>query len=266
MVNKLFTRVFGSLAALRGKPIPELGAMRLAKIGARDWPIDRDAESFAESMARIESHGLQGRNHYAHPHNPPYWRVIDGAIDALWLRETVCGKLARVDARLRAQGLRLHIYDGWRPTAVQAYFHDVWMVEELGLRRPELKGDALMEEVERYWSAPTTDPRAPAPHSTGGAVDLTLCWEGGDPLYMGCLFDDPTALAHTDRFELSFDETGSYSMDEARANRRLLYWLMVDEGFASHPDEWWHFSWGDQMWAKQTGAPAARYGMAEPPG
>ncbi len=24
---------------------------------------------------------------------------------------------------------------------------------------------------------------------------------------------------------------------------------MADEGFAGHPDEWWHFSWGDQMWA-----------------
>ena len=50
--------------------------------------------------------------------------------------------------------------------------------------------------------------------------------------------------------------------EEARANRRLLHWLMTEEGFAGHPDEWWHFSWGDQMWAALTGAPHAHYGAA----
>ena len=42
----------------------------------------------------------------------------------------------------------------------------------------------------------------------------------------------------------------------------LLHWLMHDEGFVGHTDEWWHFSWGDQMWAKMTGASAAHYGLA----
>jgi D-alanyl-D-alanine dipeptidase len=37
---------------------------------------------------------------------------------------------------------------------------------------------------------------------------------------------------------------------------------MAEEDFAGHPDEWWHFSWGDQMWAKLTGADAAHYGLA----
>jgi D-alanyl-D-alanine dipeptidase len=82
---------------------------------------------------------------------------------------------------------------------------------------------------------------------------------------MGGLFDDPTAISHTDRLERAYDDTGSYSAEEARANRRLLYWAMTEAGFANHPDEWWHYSWGDQMWAKMTGAPAAHYGPAEPP-
>jgi D-alanyl-D-alanine dipeptidase len=37
---------------------------------------------------------------------------------------------------------------------------------------------------------------------------------------------------------------------------------MTEEGFAGLPDEWWHFSWGDQMWARLTSAPAAHYGLA----
>jgi D-alanyl-D-alanine dipeptidase len=49
---------------------------------------------------------------------------------------------------------------------------------------------------------------------------------------------------------------------EARSNRRLLYWLMTEGGFASNPNEWWHFSWGDQMWARLSGAEAAFFGPA----
>jgi len=40
-------------------------------------------------------------------------------------------------------------------------------------------------------------------------------------------------------------------------------WLasaMARAGFVRHPGEWWHFSWGDQLWAWQAGVPQARYG------
>ena len=37
------------------------------------------------------------------------------------------------------------------------------------------------------------------------------------------------------------------------------------EGFSGHADEWWHFSWGDQMWAALTGSSAAHYGLAQLP-
>ena len=206
-------------------------------------------------------HGLVGRNHYAHAQNPPYWRAIPGSVDALWLREGVARRLAKVDARLRAEGLSLFLYDAWRPRAVQAYFHDVWFPAELRRRRPELEGAALLQEVERYWSAPS-EAGAPAPHATGGAVDLTLAWAGGSPLYMGSLFDDVTEQAHLDHFE---GAGFSFSDEEARANRRLLYWVMTEAGFSAHPDEWWHFSFGDQMWAGLTGATSAHYGEAEAP-
>ena len=46
------------------------------------------------------------------------------------------------------------------------------------------------------------------------------------------------------------------------------YLYRVDKGdrrFVGLPDEWWHFSYGDQMWAKRTGAAAALYGMAKGP-
>lgn len=256
---------FEPLAALRRRPIGDLASARAAR---RDFrrriPLATGDARHGESLRNAAELGLAGSNYYASHRNPPYWRPIDGAIDQLWLRQGVGAKLQKINARAAAAGLELYLFDAWRPRGVQAYFHDVWMPQELQKRGVTLSGPALLEEVERYWAAPTDDPASPAPHATGAAVDLSLRWKDGELLWMGSLFDDVTPLAHRDRFEKLDDKNLSFSDDEARANRRLLHWLMVEEDFAGHPDEWWHFSWGDQMWAALTGAPAAHYGAAEP--
>jgi D-alanyl-D-alanine dipeptidase len=250
------------LSPLRQRRIPPLDRTRTKKLTYAQWPIDAAHSSYDESLVHAREYGLNGRNYYAHARNPPYWMKADGAVDALLLRASVAKKLKSVNESLAQIGLQLFLYDAWRPRAVQAFFHDVWMPEQVRRRAPQLDEAAVIEEVERYWAAPT-DRGHPAPHETGAAVDLTLVWDDGTPLYMGSLFDDVTALANTDRFEHeAFDE--SYSAEEARANRRLLYWTMTEAGFASHPDEWWHYSYGDQMWAALTGAPAAHYGLAAP--
>jgi D-alanyl-D-alanine dipeptidase len=37
---------------------------------------------------------------------------------------------------------------------------------------------------------------------------------------------------------------------------------MLEAGFAQHPNEWWHFSHGDQLWAWRTGQTQAIYGRS----
>ena len=256
--------VFGTLQSLRDRPVGDQDPARAARKGFRQRiAIARDNRLFGEEVVEARDAGLQGENFYAGNCNPPYWQRIEGATDRLWLRRTVAEKLARVNTRAGEAGLELFLFDAWRPREVQAYFHDVWMPAALAARDPSLTGAALTEEVERYWAAPSDSEASPAPHATGAAVDLTLRWKGGEQLWMGSLFDDVTALAHRDRFENLDAENFSFSDQEARANRRLLHWLMTEEGFAGHPDEWWHFSWGDQMWAALTGAAAAHYGLAD---
>jgi D-alanyl-D-alanine dipeptidase len=258
---------FGPLEPFRRRAIPDQEAARALRKNYRAYAIATDGALYAEPLVDIHLHGIAGENYYASAHNPPYWVRAEGSIPDLLLRKTVAERLARVNARAGEAGLTLHVFDAWRPNAVQAYFHTIWMRENLARRRPDSQGEALQKEIERYWAAPTSDPNAPAPHATGSAVDLTLRWQRGDLLWMGSIFDDVTALAHRDRFERPEDAAAfSYSDEEARANRRLLHWLMVEEGFAAHPDEWWHFSWGDQFWAKLAGAPAAHYGWAAPQG
>ena len=258
--------VFGPLEELRNRPIGDQAPARAARVGFRTRiAITRDNALYGEPVVEARDVGLVGENFYASGRNPPYWHRVDGATDKLWLRQGVAEKLGRVNARAGEVGLELFLFDAWRPREVQAYFHDVWMPAELQRRDPSLTGQALVDEVERYWAAPSESAESPAPHATGAAVDLTLRWKGGEQLWMGSLFDDVTALANRDRFEHLDANNFSFSDQEARANRRLLHWLMTEEGFAGHPDEWWHFSWGDQMWAALIGEPTAHYGLATIP-
>ena len=40
--------------------------------------------------------------------------------------------------------------------------------------------------------------------------------------------------------------------------------IMLAAGFVNYRHEWWHFDFGDQLWAVSTGAECAIYGRAKP--
>jgi D-alanyl-D-alanine dipeptidase len=256
--------LFGALEELRSRAVPQQHQARARRNGFRNRAIERSNIYYLEELVDLRDLGIAGENHYYSLRNPPYWRRIAGAVPDLLVRASVGEKLARINARLGSSELELFVFDAWRPREVQAYFHDVWMPAELVRRNPQLTGAALTAAVERYWAAPSGDDTSPAPHATGAALDLTIRWIASDQLWMGSIFDDVSELAHRDRFEAPDVEAPAFSDAEARANRRLLHWVMAEEGFAGHPDEWWHFSWGDQLWSALTDTPAAHYGLAKP--
>ena len=47
--------------------------------------------------------------------------------------------------------------------------------------------------------------------------------------------------------------------EEQRRNRRVLVDAMQRAGFVNYPAEWWHFSYGDKMWAAYSNKRAALY-------
>ena len=159
-------------------------------------------------------------------------------------------------------GLRLSIFDAWRPIAVQAFMVDHSIAELCRERGVEVRsGDAfdqVVADVGRFWAAPSRDPATPPPHSTGAAVDLTLSSSDGTPLAMGGEIDAIGAVSEPQHY------AGRDDSDARRwhQRRQLLAEVMGAAGFAQHPNEWWHYSFGDQLWAWRRGAAVAIYAEA----
>jgi D-alanyl-D-alanine dipeptidase len=183
------------------------------------------------------------------------------------LREGVIGRLLRAQETLQQSrpGWRLAIFDAWRPLAVQRFMVRHALVQECRLQGvdPDCPGPALREVellVGRFWAPPSADPATPPPHSTGAAVDLTLADREGRPLAMGGAIDQLGPVSEPDHHAAAAAERPGSQEAQWHGRRRLLAHCLAAAGFAQHPNEWWHFSHGDQLWAWRQGCGEARYG------
>lgn len=145
---------------------------------------------------------------YATPDNFTKQRVYPENARCL-LRAPVVERLRAVAKALHPRGLRLLLWDCYRPRSVQQRF---W----------QLVPDA------RY----VADPKKGSRHNRGAAVDLSLVDDAGHPLDLGSTFDDFSARAHRDFSGIS---------KRAAENRKTLEDAMRAAGFIPLPTEWWHF-------------------------
>ncbi|WP_346774025.1 M15 family metallopeptidase [Brevibacillus sp. SYP-B805] len=176
----------------------------------------------------------------------PYYHKLgySEALPDCYAREGVADRLVKAAERL-PEGYSLVVWDGWRPYRLQQAIFDRF--RETLLAQGWQEGEALTREVTKYVALPSTDPAHPAPHLTGGAVDVTIAGPNGW-LPMGTDFDDFTPLAATDYFE-QLPELSAAEM-AIRDNRRWLHELMTSAGFVNYPEEWWHFDYGNKAWAR----------------
>jgi D-alanyl-D-alanine dipeptidase len=174
-------------------------------------------------------------------------RYADGDGDFGHLRAGVVSRLLDAQAALPG-GLRFLIIEGYRPLDRQQGIFDGY-VQELGRRHPEWDADRVYVEATKFVS-----PVHVAPHSTGGAVDLTLCADDGAEVDMGTEVDaTPVASANA-----CFTEAANIP-DRARRNRRTLITALTSVGMVNYPTEWWHWSFGERYWAFVTGNGRTRY-------
>jgi D-alanyl-D-alanine dipeptidase len=181
------------------------------------------------------------------------------------VRQTVLDRLCQAQRYLQQQQpWRILIFDAYRPLAVQQFMVDytvAQLVAERHLNRDRLtpaQHQAILDDVYQFWAPPNPDPAMPPPHSTGAAVDITLIDENHHPVAMGSPIDELSPRSYPDHYRHSDHPQAALF----HQHRQVLRQVMERAGFCQHPQEWWHFSWGDQRWAWQTQIqPAiARYG------
>lgn len=151
-------------------------------------------------------------------------RPVPGyAAPQCWLRREVAEALAAAQKEAESEGLRLVVYDCYRPQrATKAFI--AWAQ------------DAADQAMKAFYY-PNVDKQAlfdlgyiakASAHSTGLAVDIGI---------VGLDFGTP--------FDL-FDEASATHNpnvgDVAKTNRAKLFALMQRHGFSNLPQEWWHFA------------------------
>jgi len=121
--------------------------------------------------------------------------------------------LARVQARLRGEGLGLKVFDAYRPVRAT-----LAMVE-------------WAERSDNVWVLDQGYVARQSGHNRGNTVDLTLVrLRGGREVDMGTPFDTFSEAAHT-----------ANASGEVLENRMLLKRAMEAEGFQNYDKEWWHY-------------------------
>jgi D-alanyl-D-alanine dipeptidase len=164
---------------------------------------------------------------YATPRNftgaPIYRRA------AAYLNAEAAEALRRAIALARPLGLRLKIFDAFRPAEAQ------W----------------------KMWNhtpnpAFLADPRRGSPHSRGAAVDLTLVGSTGAELDMGTPFD---------AFQTESHHAVTNIPEAAQRNRFLLLGLMTAAGWDFYRNEWWHYQLFDARRFPVLSDAAAETGM-----
>ena len=181
---------------------------------------------------------------------PVYFKAGLSSTPDILLRKSVAKRLAT--ARDQIEPLNFKIWDGWRPRAVQ---HKIYMTywKQLKAAHPRWPDDRLHEQTTTYVGV-ANDPNTIPLHSTGGAVDLTIVDEKGLELAMGTEFDHfgPKAAA------LYYENIEA--KERIRENRRLLRNSLSKVEFRFDEDEWWHFDYGNQIWACAFNKSKAIYG------
>jgi zinc D-Ala-D-Ala dipeptidase len=174
--------------------------------------------------------------------HPDYGRV--------YLRSAVLERLQDAASKL-PNGIKLVVRAGHRPVEVQKRLLQ-YVVDNYIKQNPGVNPDWALEHARTFVSDPEV--KLP-PHCCAAAVDVELfdtkkgkLLDFGSPLNM----DNEISTLHSSGITLAQKE-----------NRMLLLRIMLEAGFASYYPEWWHFSYGDEVWAWFYEKENCLYGLIE---
>ena len=167
-------------------------------------------------------------------------------IESRFARKEVIRRLVEAaDSVHQEHGFKFLVYELYRSPEKQKKLRERDR-NEITQRHPDLSEEQIQTALNRISAG-----IGGSGHQVGAAVDLTLCDMNGIPLDMGTNYLEHTEKSATQCKHLS---------KEQRNNRRILLDAMRNAGFANYPGEWWHYCYGDRMWAAYKHKRYALYG------
>lgn len=162
------------------------------------------------------------------------------------LRKVIFQKIMAAKSHL-PDHLGFVIYEAYRPRARQI---ELWKIVWSQVKKsyPDADDDEMALRCNTFVSNPY---KVGSGHQFGCSIDITLVDNrNNQELDMGCgldEFSDKTKTAST------------LITKSQQQNRSLLCDALHSQGLINYPSEWWHFSYGDRLWAILTNRPETLY-------
>lgn len=215
-----------------------------------------------------------------------------------FVRQDVRDCLVRAQGLL-PPGYFFKFYDGYRPLAAQRELFDAQR-KVVASQHPGWSDEQIDEETHKFIARPAMDEESrltrPAPHTTGAAIDLRLIYLSEEGLTkleslktkmprgqlgypaaqkaeifrkhagivdMGAGFNPFGKEAAMNYYETIAESELTPEDRDRRQNRRLMFKVLKQAGLSNYPEEWWHWSFGDQEWAANLKKEDALFGEVD---
>lgn len=158
-------------------------------------------------------------------------------------RKGMIERLQKAADEVSEKGFCLHVYQTYRSPEAQCN-RQKELYKKLKQKYPYLEEKDILSLLKKSVAG------VGGGHQTGGAVDLGLCDKNGKAMDMGTQYKEHNNKTMTLCKNLS---------NKQRKNRLILLNAMQNADFVNYPVEWWHFSYGDKMWAAYSNKKIAVY-------
>ncbi len=156
-----------------------------------------------------------------------------------YLTKRAATQLCMVNSLALKEGMKLQIFDAYRPVKAVQFFKDWAMVSEnnFSLKQKYYPGFSRLSLFEQGYIAEKSS------HSRGGTVDLTLVKKSGEEIDMGGIFDYFHESSGTHYLKIT---------EVQKSNRKKLFDFMITAGFRNYDKEWWHFTLNDEVFPEES--------------
>lgn len=166
-----------------------------------------------------------------------------------YLRKSVAEMVCRASSFLPEE-MTFIVGDTWRSRNVQKQIYESF-VKRFAIKNPHWTKDQIAKEVNKY-VAPFSG-KYTSGHMAGASVDLYLAKNG--------------KRVPMKSSKLSFQENSKSNQSKLPAyikrNRKIMFEALKKAGLSNYPREYWHWSYGDILWAQRNQNAVAIYGVIE---